>query len=107
MILQKKSINGKSPGEFSGVSKSPATPKTPGNGKRGRGRPRKHPKDQQDPSLTKKQEQFDMCSPNSLLCEVDLKVKIFLLKILFLCFSLNIECLLIGYFWVKNSLKKF
>ena len=88
MTLQKrKSTNGKSPGELSGVSKSPATPKTPGNGKPGRGRPRKHPKDQQDPSTTKKQQQFDMCSPNSLLCEVDLKVRIYFAKnIIFMLF---------------------
>ena len=77
MTLQKrKSTNGKSPGDFSGGSKSPATPKTPGNGKAGRGRPRKHSKDQQDANASKKQEKFDMCSPNSLLCEVDLKVRI-------------------------------
>ena len=87
MKLQKrKSTNGKSPGELSGVSKSPATPKTQGNGKPDRGRPRKLPKDQQDPSTTKMQGQFDMCSPNSLLCEVDLRVRI--------CFPKNIISLL-------------
>ena len=90
MTLQKKSTNGKSPGEFPEVSKSPATPN--GNGKRGRGRPKKHPRDQQEPSTTKKQEKFDMCSPNSLLCEVDLKVR-FILQYYFLRFPLKIECL--------------
>ena len=76
-LRNRKLTKGKTPGEFSGVSKSQATPKTPGNRKPGRGRPRKHPKDQQDPSTTKKQENFDLCSPNSLLCEMDLKVRIY------------------------------
>ena len=87
MTIQKqKSTNGKS-SEFSGASQPPVTQKTPGNEKNGKRRRRK---DQQGPSTTKKQEQFDMCSPNSLLCEMDLKVRIYFARSIIFTFSFKI-----------------